>query len=335
MQEKIVKIIDMLNKKIELINEDYLIVSKTCEELNKNSKIFYDRAGLVRKTCEILLKNRFDEFLTLSFDIKLLKKITSYSGEMVTNLFFKNINIKNGKFKDVESYVEFMTRLFAPIQRRKFAKIDKKSKLKGEKSLEYSILQKTQDKFVDSINMYLSKYGKKINKYNELINLLKDLENVLDDEEKYKKASENLFIYLSNEKIDIGALDNLKDEFKKSITPKKEPEKISYSDSENTEFKKEGNREDRIKQHEKLKLKESINCKTKKLDEEAKQWVNLIIDQLISFDEQQIKDFEKNPYLYLPGKDEKDFNDIISLSIDRLKYVDSDINIIKTLGNVL
>ena len=335
MKDKIDKTIKLLNEKLNLINKDYEIVSKANKKLNKSSKVFYHNPDLITETCDILLKNRFDDFLTLQFDIKLLEKVTSYSGKMVTNMFFKNVNIKNGKFKDTQSYAIFMQRLFAPIQRIQFVKIDKDAKLKHEKSLEYNIMQKTQDKFIESLNLFLNKYEKIINKYNKLVNILKKLENVLDDEEKYKKTCEDLFIYLNEEKIDIGVLDNLKDELKKSITPKKETEKISYYDSEDTEFKKEGNREDRIKQHEKLKLKESINYETKKLDDDARQWVNLIVEQLTCFEEQQIKDFNKNPYMYLPEQQEKDFKDIIALSIDKLKYIDANPTIVSTLQKVL
>ena len=80
-----------------------------------------------------------------------------------------------------------------------------------------------------------------------------------------------------------------------------------------------------------MRLKKDIIFKTKSLNDDAKQWVELIVEQLVEFEKQQIEDFKKDPYSYLPEKNEEEFYEIISLSIDKLKFADADSNIIDTL----
>ena len=326
MKDKIDKTIDLLNKKLNLINKDYKIVSKANRKLNKSNGVFYHNPDLITDTCNILLKNRFEDFLQFPFKEEELKRIIYLKYYKYTKSFFSEVTIRNGKLKDVNSYVRLMQRLFAPFQNMNFKKIDK------ELNSNYTILlNDMKNNLLRCIKIYLNKYEKNINAYEKILEKLQNVSNSLNDKETYKQACEDLFSYLKEEKIDIGELDNLKYELKKSITPKKEPEKISYSDFEDTELKKEGTRTERIKEHEKMRLKKDIIFKTKSLNDDAKQWVELIVEQLVEFEKQQIEDFKKDPYSYLPEKNEEEFYEIISLSIDKLKFADADSNIIDTL----
>ena len=340
MEEKINKVISFLQSKIDEIKVDYNIVLNSKEKILKNEKYFYHNTDITLNAANVLIKNRFDDFLILPFNIKDLKEITKMQGDMITKLFFNDVNIKNGKIKDSCSYVNLMQRLFAPGQRRSFKKVDKDSKKDNKNGIQYNILEKTKTKFISSMECFLSKNLKIINAYTKLINKLSAVKQSIGNDDDYKKACEDLFSYIKDEHIDLGIIDNLKVDLKNKIKKEeKDNKKIKESKIEKEKLGnnsvKQGTREERIKAHEKEELNKTILRESKALNADANFWVDLLVDQLKEMDLKTTNDFLEDPESYLPDENENNYNQILELTMNKLKYVDADSVVIDTLSNLV
>lgn len=337
MEEKINKVISFLQSKIDEIKVDYNIVLNSKEKILKNEKIFYHNTDVTLNAANILIKNRFDDFLTLPFDVNELKDIMKVQGNMIKRLFFSEVNIKNGKIKDAESYVNLMQRLFAPGQRRSFKSVDKDNKKDNKNGIQHNILEKTKSKFINAMDCFLNKNLKIMNIYNELIKKLNVVKQSIGNDDNYKNACDDLFSYLKVERVDLGILDNLKVELKSKIKTEvitNEKAKINKKNLDNKPVK-QGTRDERIKIYAKTKLKEEIEKQSKALDDDSKLWVDILVDQLNGMNLKITNDFIDDPNAYLPDKTDNNYNQILELTMNKLKYVDADPTVIDTLSNLV
>lgn len=320
---EIYDVINYLSLKINELKKDYEKVKRFKDELNKGNKVFYHNPSLVYDACKILNENRFNDFLSMPFNEKELKKIIGVSGSLISKLFFDNVSIRNGKIKNVESYACFMQKLFAPIQKISFKKIDK------DANTNYSnLLDKITDNLCNSVNNYMNKHNNIINTYNVLIELLCDINKEEYLTLEYKNKCSKFIKYVNDNKIDIGKVDNLKAKLKNLIEDKKTPVHKKEDNNhfeKNASLKKDGTRLERKEKYEKEKLKDQIACETKNLDDDSKAWVFLIIEQLKGFNDEELDLFISNPYLYLPDKSEENYSEIISLTSLKIRYEDKNL----------
>ncbi len=81
--------------------------------------------------------------------------------------------------------------------------------------------------------------------------------------------------------------------------------------------------------------KKNFNNSEKKFNYDIKYWANLLVDQIYFMDERTVNDFMDNPDDYLPGKNQKYYNEIISLTITKLKYTDVDKKVESKLASLI
>lgn len=347
------KIIEFLKEEQERITD----LEKDIKTLKlvKNNCIEEDSMTDYEKLLEVAtIIDKYGHLEKLSFSMtydEYKKIILNTSGPKKTfiKLLEKNVSMVGNKFCDANSYAMFVSNV---VDRKKsYKKFDEERKeaRKNNKKLlflpdveddyfTHKLVDEPTNKLLSTINYVLSLLQKKIDLATNSINIMKELGYLdLDSDYELCKEKVNEFSKLIKKYVSVAdpSYDKIKlyliDELKKHVNAQEIKTKAVYVDE--TSYKKIGKREDRKKEHKLKRLDDEISRVRKSMTSEAKTWADILLDQILIFDNEQFKLFINDPNTYIPS-DIEDIKDIIDLTAKELERKDVNTEVINALKKV-
>ena len=220
---------------------------------------------------------------------------------------------------------------------RKKMIIDKNKDIVGGASLLETLITEPKNKFMSMTNSFLNDKRFMLKDMATLKGLLNNIlyMDIQKDYNKFKALSNEIFRIIKRNSFNDELLEDIKIELRSEIKAYEDfLERLKNKNKviENKEFK-QGNRNERINEYKKDKLKQEIKMKKSSLSSESKLWIDILVDQLLAFDKDMIDNFKTDYKSYLPVEN-NDINEIIDVVIKQLEYKDADEDIIDTLKGV-
>lgn len=336
--------IDIISSEENILKKDYDTVQRTKERIISNGfnkTIFSDE---FEKVCNILNLYGYKSFMTSGITYNEYEKIFKLVSKRSGKLFLKDIKMKENKYLTASSYINMMQRLYKSEKylkimddSRKKMIIDKNKDIVGGASLLETLITEPKNKFMSMTNSFLNDKRFMLKDMATLKGLLNNIlyMDIQKDYNKFKALSNEIFRIIKRNSFDYELLEDIKIELRSEIKAYEDfLERLKNKNKviENKEFK-QGNRNERINEYKKDKLKQEIKMKKSSLSSESKLWIDILVDQLLAFDKDMIYNFKTDYKSYLPVEN-NDINEIIDVVIKQLEYKDASEDIIDTLKGV-
>ena len=324
-------------EKVEEINiiDDYIDLHEKSKggmiiNINDFSMFFnlLEKHNYLRFVNSIITKENLIEFFNAVYKKNTLK-LKSVMKEV------EKVNIENYKFMDSQSLIIFLLHMHKVLEKVGSLKIignkivEKKTKEENKKLAEMIQLHMTCIfRNINDLSFKLkAKLNNDLDKINELLDIINKLniKEVIDDEyenlvKRYSKLirNDNLF--------DNEDLQSLNIVLREKVKENKNKSKEKFQENINTKL---GTREERKIRHQKEKELEEIESLKKELDSDSKIWIDLILEQIESDEE----DFINHPSNYLPNYKENQYNLIMKTILKIAEYKDLDDMVKEVLKN--
>lgn len=333
--ENIEEVKDYLYKKRNSLEEEIEICKDKIKVINNsfNNEGFCDLESL-NDGFDLIEKYGYVEFVRSKFTKKEIEdriyRISQKKGFLNKTLKkglekgLSQVKMNGNKFEDFESYKTLVENLYNML--KYFEKINsKKSSPKHKFGLlykEYSdsiynslrgIIAFLYIDFRKVLEKLLKNLSNKSVKYSSLISILNDL-TIMDINEKPEEYEKLVNTYSkiirNNPFLQEPELENLNLYLRsivKSYNTAKKKQEIGNNVSDDVKIIKFGSREERKEDYKKAKEKEGLEKTIEdlrgKLDEESTLWLDITLEQLISYDKDAVNEFLKNPGSYVPSDD--------------------------------
>lgn len=348
MNNKIIMFLKEEQEKIIELEKDVKILkqakdSHEKEDLMTNYKkllqvgSIIDKYGCLQK---LSFSMTFDEYNKIISDFEGPKRI-------LIKLLERKVSMNGRKFNDVNSYATLVSSVVA--KKKTYKKFDEDRKIAKNKGpllilpdaeddyFIHKLVDEPTNKLLITINYVLSKLEMKKALATNSINIMREF-SYLDPSFDYDLCKEKLDEFSRIIKKYISVADNsydelkiyLIEELKKYYNSSKNKTEVVYPDEF---YQKLGKREDRKKDHKLKVLDQEITIARKNMSSDSKIWADILVDQILIFDNEQLELFINNPNNYVPS-DIDDIDAIIDLAAKELEKRDVSVEIISVLKKV-
>lgn len=350
MNSKIIEFLAEEQQKITELEKDIKVL-KLAKDNHLKEGLMSNYEKLL-EVATIIDKHGHLEKIAFSMTYDEYKKIilnTSGPKKTFIKLLERNVSMTGTKFNDADSYATFVSSVIGRKNSYKKFDAERKEARRNNRNLlflpnveddyfTHKLVDEPTNKLLTTIDYVLLLLEKKKNLATNSVNIMREF-SYLDSGLDYELCKEKLneFSKLIKKNISVAdvSYDKLKlyliEELKKHANTQENKTEVVYVDE--SFYQKTGKREDRKKEHKLKRLNNEISIARKSMSSESKTWTDILVDQILIFDNEQLQLFINNPNSYVPS-DIDDIDAIVDLTAKELERKDVDIEVINALKKV-